>query len=116
MNIMIPMVLPSGREILIPALDNSTDADMTVDAAGGESAFEDVSFHFEFKDIVDAATEIGVMFKNAFEKILPRRASVELTLGIDARSGRLTAFFVDTGATGSIRILLEWEKVEGKPK
>lgn len=103
---MIPAILPSGREILIPS-SSATDV-ATQDGFGNSDGFSDVAFHLEFKDIVDTATEIAVMLRKSMERICPRKATVELSVGVDAKSGQLTALFVEGGANGSLKLTLEW--------
>lgn len=92
----ISVTLPDGREILIPA-ENAEEAE-----------YQDVSFHLEFAEIVDTAREIGAMFHKALDAVKPRRAVLELSLGVDAKTGKITAFFVDGGGSGKIKLLLEW--------
>lgn len=94
----VSVVLPSGREFLLPAEG----------AANSNMSFEDVAFHLEFREIVDVLKEIGEMLHDALRTIKPRRASVELDIGVDGRTGKITAFFVDAGAHGSLRLRLEW--------
>jgi hypothetical protein len=103
---MIPMILPSGREILLPS--STPEEPNAGDAAKDLSEFEDVAFQLEFQDLVDAATEIGMMLRKAMETIRPRKAKVDLNVGVDAKTGRLTAFFVEGGASGSMKLTLEW--------
>lgn len=105
---LIPMMLPSGREVLMPADSAPTgdDADSSSRLVPGE--FEDVSMHFEFKDVIDTVTEIGVMLRDAMKTIAPRKAMVELSVGIDVKTGRLTACFVDAGMSGGLRVTFEW--------
>jgi Trypsin-co-occurring domain 1 len=103
---MIPVKLPSGKEVMLlssPA-DSVTDGDLT------NSTYTDVSFRLEFQDLIDVATEIGTMLRLAIEKILPTKAAVELSIGVDAKTGKITAFFVEGGADGSIKIALEWAR------
>jgi hypothetical protein len=98
---MIPMVLPSGKEILV---SSGTESDPAADGSG----FTDVSFHLEFKDLVDTAAEIGEMLRKAMVRIRPKRAKVELSVGVDARTGKITALWVEGGASGGLKLLLEW--------
>ena len=104
----IAVVLPTGREILIPA-DGTQPAGATA-AAGpaSDSEYQDVAFHLEFREIVETAKEIAEMFHHALESAKPKRAALELSLGVDARTGTITAFFVDGGGSGNIKITLEW--------
>lgn len=103
---MIPAILPSGREILL------SGTDVTVTAAAGEVSeggdYRDVAFHLEFQDLVDVATEIGQTLRKAMETIRPQKATVELSVGVDASTGRLTAFFVDGGVKGAMKLTLQW--------
>lgn len=64
--------------------------------------------HLEFKDVVETVTEIGVMLKDAMKTIAPRKATVELGIGIDVKTGRLTAYFVEAGMSGCLKVTLEW--------
>ncbi|MFC0506366.1 CU044_2847 family protein [Micromonospora costi] len=102
---MVSAILPSGREILIPATaDGATQGPLS----GPEGDFSDVAFHLEFKDLVDTATEIAQLLRRSMEKILPQKATVELSIGVDAKSGQLTAFFVEGSANGALKLTLEW--------
>jgi hypothetical protein len=103
---MVPALLPSGREILIPS--NSRTDLASQDLPSNADGFSDVAFHLEFKDLVDVATEIAVMLRKSMEMILPQKATVELSIGVDAKSGQLTAFFVEGGANGALKLTLEW--------
>jgi hypothetical protein len=93
---MIPVRLPSGREILLP----STPAVVSAGEGSDEYPYRDVAFSVEFQDLVDVATEIGVMLRRGIEKIVPSKATVELSVGVDAKTGKITAFFVEGGASG----------------
>ncbi len=48
------------------------------------------------------------MLRASMEKIRPQKATVELSIGVDAKSGQLTAFFVEGGANGALKLTLEW--------
>ncbi len=111
---MLTVVLPSGREILIPATPENGESDQDTDAE--ERDFDDVAFRLEFQDLVDTATEIGVMLRKSMEHIRPQRATVELSVGIDARTGHFTAFFVDGGVSGAMRLTLEWGRPQAASK
>jgi Trypsin-co-occurring domain 1 len=99
----IPVVLPSGKEILLA----SSSADVP-GVAADEAPYKDVSFRPDFRELVDVAAEIGHLLREGVEKIRPNKATVELSVGIDAKSGMITAFFVEGGANGAIKICLEW--------
>ena len=102
---MIAVRLPSGREVMLP----TTSPLGTGDDLGLENdAYKDVSFNIDFADLVDVATEIGILLRKGVEQIVPTKASVSLTIGVDARTGKLTAFFVDGGVNGALSISLEW--------
>ncbi|PRX61455.1 hypothetical protein B0I32_115312 [Nonomuraea fuscirosea] len=109
---MVPVRLPSGREILL--LSVPADTLMTAQSTD-EPVYKDVSFHIEFQDLVDVAAEIGALLRQGIEKILPSKASVELNIGVDAKTGKITAFFVEGGANGSIKIALEWDRERPAP-
>lgn len=110
---MVPTVLPSGREVLIPAPRvGGTRDDGPIEQSEG---FTDVAFRLEFKDLVDTATEIAVMLRRSMEKICPQRATVELSIGVDAKTGQLTAFFVEGGANGAMKLTLEWGGQTSEP-
>jgi hypothetical protein len=104
----ITVVLPTGREILIPADGPQPAGDTAGTGPAVASEYQDVAFHLEFKQIVDTAKEIAEMFHHALESAKPKRAALELSLGVDARTGTITAFFVDGGGSGKIKITLEW--------
>ncbi|MFF7262276.1 CU044_2847 family protein [Streptomyces sp. NPDC008159] len=102
---MIPVRLPSGREILLVSPNDSLP-----DVTPETSPYRDVSFHLDFRDLVEVATEIGVTLRSGIDKIRPSKANVELNIGVDVKSGAITAFLVDGGVNGSIKIALEWER------
>jgi hypothetical protein len=102
---MIPVVLPSGKEILLAS--SSADAP---DPALDEAPYRDVSFRPDFRELVNVAAEIGHLLREGIEKIQPTKATVELSVGVDAKTGMITAFFVEGGANGAIKICLEWAK------
>ncbi|WP_410817754.1 CU044_2847 family protein [Micromonospora sp. 050-3] len=106
MTVMVSTVLPSGREVLIPA--PRTEHAGEEGHFGQSDGFTDVAFRLEFKDLVDTATEIALMLRASMEKIRPQKATVELSIGVDAKSGQLTAFFVEGGANGALKLTLEW--------
>lgn len=101
---MIPVRLPSGKEVMLSPIGAAQDYSQD------SSPYKDVSFRVSFQDIVDVTTEIGSMLRNAVERIAPSKATVELGVGIDAKTGQIVAFFVDGGMNGSLRIVLEWSK------
>lgn len=104
---MIPVSLPSGKEVMllssVAGLEPSDSEDV--------SSYHDVAFHIPFQELVDVAVEIGDLLHKGIQKITPSKATVELSVGIDAASGKITAFFVEGGINGSIRLVLEWAKV-----
>ncbi|MCZ4119810.1 CU044_2847 family protein [Streptomyces sp. H39-S7] len=109
---LVSIALPSGREILLPVEGSSHthNGGSSPDSAGAtEGTYDDVSFQVDFSDLVDTAGEIGESLRLAMERIRPRRARVELSVGVDAPSGQIVAFFSDTGASGALKLTLEWE-------
>lgn len=105
---MIPVTLPSGREILLSCVTDDAERNLPEELSGDKTGFEDIAFHLEFEDLVNVVTEIGETLHKALAKIRPQKAKIDLSVGVDSRTGRVTAFFVDGGVTGALNLSLEW--------
>lgn len=99
------MTLPSGRTILIDEIEVGDLAERS----GGDETYKDVGFGIEFKDIVESAVEVGKILRDGIERIRPSKASAEITFGVDAKTGKIAAVFVEGAARGGVKLVLEWK-------
>lgn len=107
---MITVGLPSGRTILFPTLDAAgerIEGELGVEPGTG---YTDVGFAIDFADLAETAAEIGDVLRRALATAVPSKVTAEVTVGIDARTGRVAAFFVDGTATAGVKLTLEWER------
>jgi hypothetical protein len=99
----IPIILPSGKEILL-----ASETPQAEDGSSEGAPYRDVAFHLDFQDLVDTAAEIGESLRRGIQRIAPSKATVEMSVGVDAKTGKITAFLVEGAANGAIKISLEW--------
>jgi len=76
----------------------------TVLPGGGDVA----SNLLPFEGVSEAIESISKTIIASFEKVKPRKASVEFGLEVAAESGKLTALLVKGSGTASLKIVLEW--------
>ncbi|KNE82303.1 MULTISPECIES: CU044_2847 family protein [Streptomyces] len=105
---MIPVVLPSGREILLAQGAEEFTASQETGGGADAERYRDVAFRPSFTELVQVATEIGSVFRSGVARIRPSKATVALSVGVDAKSGKFTAFFADAGVSGGLTVTLEW--------
>lgn len=96
------LVLPSGRVVV---MESPLDGDGPQDA----SLSEKVPFDELLKDL----RELCSMLLDTTRAIAPTEAELELSVGVEAGTGRLMAFMVDGKASGGIKIRLSWKASGG---
>ncbi len=74
---------------------------------GGEERVG-VSEILDFQGVTDAIEEIATSITNTFDKVKPKKASVEFSLKIGVESGKLTSLLVKGTGEGNLKITLEW--------
>ncbi len=62
-----------------------------------------------FDGVREAIEAIAGQLAQAWEKVKPSEAKVELGLQITAKSGKLSALIVDGGADASLKLVLTWK-------
>ena len=98
--------LPSGRLILLRSID---DAEPSGVVDEDEGVVEDVRFRtFEFRGIAATLQEVGDLIGTAIRPLAPHEATVELGLGLSAKTGQLIALFGEAAANASITVTLHW--------
>ncbi|MBV8269482.1 MAG: hypothetical protein JO252_24430 [Planctomycetaceae bacterium] len=91
----VPVLLPNGKEIRVEAA-----------LLPGE---EEVAFKaLPAEEIFDAVEGIAQAVVTTFQKVQPRKASVELGLEVGLESGHLTALLVKGTGTANLKLTLEW--------
>ena len=91
----VPVLLPNGKEIRVEAT-----------LLPGE---EEVSFKaLPVAEIFDAVEGIAQAVVTTFQKVKPRKATVELGLEVGLESGHLTALLVKGTGTANLKLTLEW--------
>ena len=75
---------------------------------GGE---EEVGFTLpSFKGVTDAIEGIAEAMVKTFQKVKPKKASVEFGFEIALESGQLTALLIKGTGTSNFKVTLEWEE------
>ena len=70
---------------------------------------QDVLFgSFDFDDVVIAIEQVAYKLGAAWEKVKPKKASVEFSMSISAKTGKLVGVLVEGGGEGVLKVNLEW--------
>ena len=88
----------------------SEDLTIMVEAKslGGE---EDVSSKLlDFKPVTDAIEAVTASIASTVNKVKPEKATVELSLEIGVKSGKLTTLLVNGTGKGNLKLTLQWGK------
>ena len=96
------LVLPSGRVVV---MESPLDGEGPRDVSLAEK--------IPFDEVLEDLRELCSMLLDAVRAISPTEAELELSVGVEAGTGRLMAFMVDGKASGGIKIRLNW-KVSGR--
>lgn len=98
----IEVVLDSGRNVLLLATDRLETA--------GPPRPTDVSFasQLKFSELIETIAEIGTAVKAGIDRIAPDEAIVEVSLAVNAKTGRVAALFTDAGVESAFKVLLKW--------
>ncbi|WP_013323976.1 CU044_2847 family protein [Gloeothece verrucosa] len=64
---------------------------------------------FDFSEVTDAIEAIATSMTTSFNKIKPKKATVEFGLEIGVNSGKLTTLLVKSCSRTNLKITLEWE-------
>lgn len=102
--------LPSGIEVQLLASVDDSPSRPGPSQVGARDYF---SGSIPFTLLTEGLAEIGQLVTGAIQRVKPSRAEVELTLSIDAKTGKLSAMFVEGGGEATMRVLLEWRSGEG---
>ena len=62
----------------------------------------------DFERVTDAIEAIATSITGTFDKVKPKKASVEFSLKIGVESGKLTSLLVKGTGEGNLKITLEW--------
>ncbi|ACK73626.1 conserved hypothetical protein [Gloeothece citriformis PCC 7424] len=92
----IPVKVADGVTIMVEATSLGGDEDVGI----GD---------FEFSDVTDAIEAIANSITTTFDKIKPKKASVEFGVEIGVESGKLTALLVKGSSKTNLKITLHWE-------
>lgn len=92
------LVLPSGRVVAMEA-----------PLVGGED--RDVSFRDQipFQEVAEAIKELSSTLLGAIQAASPTEAEVELSLGVEAGTGRLMLLVADGKVSAGIKVRLVWK-------
>jgi hypothetical protein len=74
-------------------------------------AFSDQARGVDLMDFGDVAKGIEALcraLESVLAKVAPTNASVEFSVGVTAKTGKLTALLLEGGVDGSIKVKLEW--------
>lgn len=95
------------RTQIIPVkMPNHAIVHVEVTPLGGE---QDIAAQLlSFDGVTEAIEEISRAIGGTFEKLKPRKGTVEFGLEVGAESGKLTALLVKGTGTASLKITLEW--------
>ena len=64
--------------------------------------------NLDFDDVAKGVEGLCLSLGAVLKKVAPTKASIEFSVGITAKSGKLTALLLDGAAEGSIKVSLEW--------
>lgn len=96
----VEVQLPNGTTALVRAVE--------VDGGGStKTAFGD---RFDFGDVAGTLEGIAGAIRASLEKAAPDRVTVELSLELAVKAGRLTGLLVDGEGKGSLSVTLEWDR------
>jgi hypothetical protein len=71
---------------------------------GTDVAFGDL----DFADVAKSVQEVAFALGAVWEKVKPRKASVEFSVSISAKTGKLLGVLVEGGGEGAMKVSLEW--------
>ena len=74
---------------------------------GGEERVG-VSDILDFQGVTNAIEAIATSVTDTFNKVKPKKASVEFSLKIGVESGKLTSLLTQATGEGNLKITLEW--------
>ena len=97
-------------EIVPVQMANGKVLQVQVTALGGEEDIAIADHLPTFTEVTDAIEQISRAMVSTFERVKPRKASVELGVEVAAKEGQLTALLVQGSGTASIKITLAWER------
>jgi Trypsin-co-occurring domain 1 len=102
--------LMQGETMGQPVLVHADGAEFYVqlaEAAGPQVVGLDEVLSFE--GVRETITAIGKELAKAWEAVKPAEASVELSLKLVARAGKLTGLLVEGGGEAALKVTLTWK-------
>lgn len=102
----------TGMQLVEVQLNDGTTFYVNVLAPSGES--EVGLGKTSFEEAMKAIEGIGKRLHQVWETIQPGKASVELGINFTWQAGTVLAVLVDSSATASLKITLEWNREPAK--
>ncbi len=94
----VEVKLPNGTTALVRAA--------TADGPGAtKTGFSD---QFDFMDVTDTLAGLSDAIRSGLVKARPHKATVEVSIDVAIRAGKLTGLVVDGQGKGSLTVTLEW--------
>jgi hypothetical protein len=101
-----------GTQLVEVHLDDGTTLYVNVHGSSGESEVGLQKASFE--EAMKAIEGVGRRLHQAWRTIQPGMARVELGIDFTLQAGKVMAVLVDSSATASLKITLEWRGESGK--
>jgi len=95
---MVEVLLPNGSIALVRAAG----------AEGGGATKTSLPGRFIFDDVVATLDGISSCIKKGLEGAAPDEATVEMSIDLAIRAGKLTALLVEGQGAGSLTVTLKW--------
>jgi hypothetical protein len=107
----VPVRLSNGAVLLvtgaIPIAETTNGDDETTTTTRG-LRLPGSSTDLDFSDVGEVIEGIATDIVSALQKVKPAKTSVEFGLELKAESGGLLSMLAKGGATGDLKITLEW--------
>ncbi|MGH2508478.1 MAG: CU044_2847 family protein [Ktedonobacteraceae bacterium] len=104
------IVVESGKQTVEVALDDGTIFYIQARMLHGESNVSLRSASFE--KVTQAIESIAQRLNTIWKKVEPSKASVEFGIEFAWKASDIVAVFVDSSATASMKITLEWANTQ----
>jgi hypothetical protein len=101
-----------GQTVLVKSGDTEFWVEVAEGDEGGGVETVGLEAVLSFDGVRDTVETIAATLANVWERVRPSEASVEFSLALSVKSGRLTGLLVEGGGEASLKVNLVWKGEE----